>query len=455
VGSESYSLIPQGRFTGQLPLADDPRVVFMSSLDLSRFLVHPLTPSPQASEPVPATERSAVESATLPEEQIVTGNTSHTRPENRAFYPALDGMRAIAFLMVFFAHYCGMPWGWAGVDLFFVLSGFLITGILFDSRDDPHRVRNFYVRRTLRIFPLYYGVLLLLLPFVYRQLTWSWLVWPAYLGNYARFFSPYAPGSSLQIMADVQPYLQTSFLKTRHITVYLGHFWSLCVEEQFYLVWPWIVFWIRDRRRLLWICAASVPICLAARLAGQSLLPTWMLDQQILYRATPFRFDALLLGGCLALSLRGPGARVLLRAARLALPLTLTALFLWCLSTPAHFWRHQPDRYPAWTFTWGLLGIDVLSALIIVAAIQPRLLIYRALNQRALRWLGRISYGAYVLHDIPHHIYLDIARIVAPTHVYAAVVGIALISTCILSWLSYRFFESPFLNLKERWTIRS
>lgn len=103
--------------------------------------------------------------------QIVTGNTEHTRPENRAFYPALDGLRAIAFLMVFMEHYLEFPWGWAGVDVFFVLSGFLITGILFDSLDDPYRVRNFYVRRTLRIFPLYYGIMLALV------LSWPLIHW--------------------------------------------------------------------------------------------------------------------------------------------------------------------------------------------------------------------------------------------------------------------------------------
>jgi len=90
----------------------------------------------------------------MPTSLPVTGNTERTMPENRAFYPALDGLRAIAFLMVFFQHYYSIPWGWTGVNIFFVLSGFLITGILFDSRNDAHRARNFYIRRTLRIFPL-------------------------------------------------------------------------------------------------------------------------------------------------------------------------------------------------------------------------------------------------------------------------------------------------------------
>jgi peptidoglycan/LPS O-acetylase OafA/YrhL len=407
-------------------------------------------PAPQVSEEInsPSCQETAI-----PEEQIVTGNTSHTRPENRAFYPALDGLRAVAFFMVFFQHYGEMPWGWAGVDLFFVLSGFLITGILFDSRDDLHRVRNFYVRRTLRIFPLYYGVMLLILPFVYRELSWSWLIWPAYLGNYARIVGPYTTGSVLQHLADFQPVIYTKIPGIHPITLGLGHFWSLCVEEQFYLVWPWIVFWVRDRRKLLWICAMTIPICVGARLAGQYSLPAWMLEKEVLYRATPFRLDALLLGGFLALWLRGKRAALLLRAARLVWPAALTALLFWAVFAPSHIWQ-KPYHYPAWKFTWGLLTIDLLSALIIMLAIQPGSLVYSALNQRPLRWLGRISYGAYVLHDIPRDLYIGAAHRLFPAHVVPVATAIAFFSTCLLAWLSYRFFESPFLNLKERWTVR-
>jgi peptidoglycan/LPS O-acetylase OafA/YrhL len=421
-----------------------------TAIRLATLSNHPLT--------VPASEESMSQAEAhvsdrqempVPDDEIVAGNTSHTRPENRAFYPALDGLRAIAFLMVFCVHYIYMPWGWAGVDVFFVLSGFLITGILFDSLDDLHRVRNFYVRRILRIFPLYYGVMLLLLPFIYGQLSWSWLLWPAYLGNYARFFHPYVVDTPAGNLADFQLILQVG----NHARLYLGHFWSLCVEEQFYLIWPWIVFSIRDRRKLLWICAASIPVCLAARVMGHHLLPLWMLHSEVLARATPFRFDALLLGGCIALWLRGPHADLLLRAARIAWPPVLAALFLWAALTPGHFWQ-QPYTYPTGVFTWGLLGIDFLSALVIVLAIQPRSIVYRVLNLRALRWLGRISYGAYVLHDIPHALYFSLAQAFFPTHAKRMGPLIALISTCFLAWLSFRFFESRFLDLKERWTIR-
>jgi peptidoglycan/LPS O-acetylase OafA/YrhL len=385
----------------------------------------------------------------------VTGNTELTQPENRAFYPALDGLRAVAFLMVFFGHYMNLPWGWTGVDLFFVLSGFLITGILYDSRNDPHRARTFYIRRTLRIFPLYYGIMLLFVvtrPLLHWQIDWSWLVWPAYLGNYARFVHPYVSYSPLQKLADFQTY---GVLHGHHAIFYLGHFWSLCVEEQFYLLWPWLVFWIRGRRALLWVCAATLPLCLLARVLTQSLLQggghQWMLDKELLYRATPFRLDALLLGGLIALLLRGPLAGALLRWSRPALVLAGALVLLWAALTPSHGVFNASHPYPDWKFTWGLSVIDLLAALLILAALQPASVVYRVLSLRPLRWLGRISYGAYVLHDVPHILYGNLGFRLVPNHPKGVGTLIALASTLLLAWLSFRYFETPFLNLKSRW----
>jgi peptidoglycan/LPS O-acetylase OafA/YrhL len=385
--------------------------------------------------------------------QIVTGGTGQTRPENRAFYPALDGLRAIAFLMVFGQHYAQLPWGWTGVDLFFVLSGFLITGILWDTRDYQFRVRNFYLRRTLRIFPLYYGVMLAILLFQ-PMMHWDWnsdfLVWPAYLGNFVRFVHPYADGSAFQRLADFQILPVTP---RHHGRLLLGHFWSLCVEEQFYLIWPWVVFRIRNRRVLLWICGSSILVCLAMRLAGAALLPQWMLDNEILYRATPFRLDALLIGGWVALWLRGPHKDALLRCVRWLAPIAFAVVIAWMLYSPyGHVWK-TAYKYPPWKFTWGLTIVDLLFAGIVILAIQPGTWVYRGFKASWLRFIGRTTYGAYVLHDIPH-MYYGALTLHLPYPTIAAKV-LALVCTFVLAALSYRFFETPFLNLKERWTVRS
>ena len=383
----------------------------------------------------------------------VTGNTTRTRPENRAFYPALDGLRALALLMVFLQHYLAQPWGFTGVDVFFVLSGFLITGILWDSRSDTYRVRNFYVRRTLRIFPLYYGVMLAVLvsqPLFHWQWNWKWLVWPAYIGNFARFVHPYLVGDPMQRLADFQI---KGTLGTRQTTLFLGHFWSLCVEEQFYLIWPWFVFYIRSRRVLLWICASSVFVCLALRLWGSAVLPGWMLDNEVLYRATPFRLDALLFGGFLALMLRGPSREALLRYVRMIAPFVAVAFLAWVVfSSYGHIWGTH-YVYPAWKFTWGLTAVDILAGIAILLAIQPGTVVYRIFRVKPLRWVGRISYGAYVFHDIPHLLYSRFGYGLYPKHAGIAVSAVALVSTLAIAHISFRFFESPFLNLKERWTL--
>ena len=405
----------------------------------------------------------------MPNSLPVTGNTEITEPENRAFYPALDGLRAVAFLMVFFWHYVAMPWGWAGVNIFFVISGFLITGILFDTRHDRHRVRNFYLRRALRIFPLYYGVLvalLLLYPLAHWQLSWQWLVWPGFVGNFPAYLHPYVEGSASQHLADFK-------LTANHVAFYsplnLGHFWSLCVEEQFYLFWPWVVFWVRDRRMLVWICAASVPLCLFARILGSNLLPRWMLEQGVLSHLTLFRVDDLLMGGLIALLLRGPMARGMLRWSRVAAPIAFAIVTIWFCVTPVRHFAAVPYPYPQTMPTWGFTAISALTGLVMLVAIQPGTVLFRALGLYPLRWMGRISYGAYVFHDILHvtygHVLYHIAIRVLPRDgvivraIYAnlelQVVTFALLVTVLLAWLSFRFYETPFLNLKERWTIRS
>ena len=175
---------------------------------------------------------------------------------------ALDGIRGVAVLLVMIGHgvvfggfstrsgwdavfNAGAKTGWVGVDLFFVLSGFLITGILFDTRGSEHYFRTFYVRRFLRIVPVYYAVLLLYCLWGHAlidaaespELSWNGLAWAAtYLSNYPTGLHGWG----------VLPHP-------------VRHLWSLAIEEQFYLLWPLLVYRV-DARRLMTICLVAVGV---------------------------------------------------------------------------------------------------------------------------------------------------------------------------------------------------
>src|SRR3954471_12053673 len=255
--------------------------------------------------------------------------------------PALDGLRGIAILAVLIYHYAfelqhGHGLGGAiyellhqgrhGVDLFFVLSGFLITGILLDSRDSPRYFSTFYARRTLRIFPLYYGVLfvvLVLLPLLAAP----------------------APGAQ-KVMHD-QPWLwcyganvlmtltgNRALFNAEHFN--LGHFWSLAVEEQFYLVWPLLVL-LLSRRALIGICVACLPISLALRLyfiaRGNSAGADFF---------TASRMDALAVGALVATLARQPAGLAALR--RPARWIVIIGLLIWMAALPStggKFWKYS------------------------------------------------------------------------------------------------------------------
>ena len=213
--------------------------------------------------------------------------------------PALDGLRGIAILLVMFYHFTqtyiyyfsGILYkcfdiGWCGVDLFFVLSGFLITGILFDAKNDPHYFRGFYMRRVLRIFPLYYGFLFVLFvlvplehpfPSLIRQhiteQVWLW----SYLTNFAYCFSP-------------QYFIQK---------LHLAHFWSLAVEEQFYLIWPAVILFLQPKTAI-----RVSAICIGAALFLRFVLIWDHVNAVTIFNLTPCRMDSLATGALCALLIR-------------------------------------------------------------------------------------------------------------------------------------------------------
>jgi peptidoglycan/LPS O-acetylase OafA/YrhL len=214
-------------------------------------------------------------------------------------------MRGLAILMVLLVHFVGnmLPtnqveraivlvtgYGTYGVDLFFILSGFLITGILYDARNKPHYFRNFFMRRILRIFPLYYGVLALLF-----------------------FVTPLIPllqGATLDYLLQRQAWAWL-YAVNIHVAVhgewslsYINHFWSLSIEEHFYLFWPLVVFLLARRPQLLVAVSLGLSLCaIMARLTGSLMgLSGWITGV-----LTPFRLDGLALGGFLAVAARQPG----------------------------------------------------------------------------------------------------------------------------------------------------
>ena len=374
-----------------------------------------------------------------------------------AYYVALDGLRAVAVIMVFFQHYGAghafiFGWGWAGVDVFFVLSGFLITGILYDSQTKSHRYRDFYIRRTLRIFPLYYfvwAVVLLLGPLAHWQWNLRWALWPAYLGNYARFFFLHQPGDpyrfdKLTFGAPVSTWFGYPF----HL--YIGHFWSLCVEEQFYLVWPFVVYSVRKRATLIKICTAVIIMSPLMRAALSVFLSPQLLRMELFYRSLPTRLDALLIGGLVALLLRGPEEAILRRFRRPLLAAS-SALFvaLYFASTKLLALPLEGSA-SNWIGIFGFTLIDVFAAALILECIHPGSHLGTLLSWKPLRALGIVSYGFYVYHDLLHDFYSDWAHRLSDRYAYPLTLMIAFAATLLIAALSYRLIEKPLLRLKDR-----
>jgi peptidoglycan/LPS O-acetylase OafA/YrhL len=363
--------------------------------------------------------------------------------------PVLDGIRGIAIALVlvhhfvFYAglartatldHYLGVlgDAAWIGVDVFFVLSGFLITGILHDTKEGPRFFRTFYLRRTLRIFPLYYGVL-----------AATFLVAPAVLG---RPLFGEASGNALWYW---------SYLSNVDVALHgwqqpleLGHFWSLAVEEQFYLLWPLAVFTF-GRRSLLRIVAGCTVVALLLRVAAPPLL-----SPLSAYVLMPMRMDALGAGAFLALLVRGPaGWRVLGPWPKRVLAASLFMLGVLFL------WRRGLSELDVVVRTAGYPVIAAATAALIAVAVaaERRTPLRRMLSSSLLVTLGKYSYGLYVFH---HVVVLTLRERgfqagLFPTLGGSELPGLVVFSAVAMTlsyasaWASWHLWETRFLRLKR------
>lgn len=346
---------------------------------------------------------------------------------------SLDGIRGLAVLLVVFFHYqervgTGVfgvvaSTGWAGVDVFLVLSGFLITSILFEQRGTDHFFRNFYIRRALRLFPLYYFILLIIAVCTpIFHIRW-------HLGQLGFFF--YSTNYVLSVHGDYGTMGPFD----------LFHTWTLSLEEQFYILWPWIVGGLGlSRRALIRVCVGGIVLAPVIRF----VLLHFQVEPWFIAGSLPTRMDSLLIGAALALipmpSLRT--ARVVALVAVLPLPLVVwKAHSLFFLAAP---WQGI-----------GFSCVGFLAAAVLVLSMYPATLLHRVANWEFLRFYGRYSYGIYLWHYLfseqffafrvwmlglsPHRIPMSLAAFLL---ILAASTGIAVVS--------YRWLEAPFLRLKHR-----
>ncbi len=364
---------------------------------------------------------------------------------------ALDGLRGLAFLMVFVYHaYHPDPstpfqfgtevligritgYGWLGVDLFFVLSGYLITGILLKQRRSKHYYRDFYARRALRIFPVYYLAVVLAL----------WLVPALHLQGPA--------GGPYPWTVQIWFWLNLSNLVTAFnplLVIPLTHFWSLAIEEQFYLVWPWLLRRL-PRRGLLWTTLGL----LTAGEIGRNLPYVVSLVQRypnFSYRITPLHCDGLLCGALLALLLQSPdyvSAAQLRRALTVVLWATAVLVCGLAYGCSATGWN-------VFLVRWSYLaaGVFFTSVVGLILVRGPGFWLSRWFSARFLRWIGALSYALYVVHLTGLHLgRLLVSCLPGLSESVAAqlVPPVSLILCLAAASLSRVLIERPALRLKR------
>ena len=359
------------------------------------------------------------------------------------YLKSLDGIRGIAVLLVIMIHSHLCSFGWVGVQMFFVLSGFLITRILVSDSCQNLKgyLLRFYWRRGLRIWPVYFGFLTVCIISYFlikipesTPTAWPWLVTFTY--NFGRFLPGFADSN------------------------YYGHFWTLCVEEQFYLVWPFAVFFLSPiaLRRVVIAMVVAGPV---VRFVSGFCLGAWLETPAQIAKAVhslpTSHLDAFAFGALLTMLPTKLGEWLKWRAmkvffAMLAVTVIAGLTHAFILKTnglePAWLALGYGGMADYFQYTWTYTLLNATSAALVFCALQPTIL------QRWLTWpwllhIGKISYGLYVFHlplmHISHSIWPAGYHSVQGLTRFAIYFLVALA----LSTLSYRIFEKRFLGLKD------
>lgn len=332
---------------------------------------------------------------------------------------SLDGVRAVAVLVVFFSHSIGdrLPGGYVGVDVFFALSGYLITSLLFREWESTGRIAlgAFYARRALRLYP----ALVLSLAIV--------AVITPVLGVSWRLYGIDA--------ATALTYTYDFWRLTPDHDTLIGPFWSLCVEEQYYLLWPLLLSWLLRRGTTAAIRGTAVAAAVAFAVQA-SLLP--VLGGRNLYFLPLGHADELLIGSLLGLVL---AARPVPRLRRL---LTGPASWLAWVAIAVVALKGTNSQ-SSWLYLGGLAAIACCACLIIGhLVLRQSSLMSRLLNWQPLVWLGERSYAFYLLHFALFALFRDFGL------PYREVLPAALLCNVVLIGLSFRFVEKPILQRYKR-----
>ncbi len=330
---------------------------------------------------------------------------------------AIDSLRGIAVLMVIGIHYeiPGFRSGFFGVDIFFVISGYLITSLIINEFNQNHIINlpRFYLRRVLRLYPALLLLIIFLSPFLSIQTIFSALF---YFYNWARALQLFPVSSE-----------------------FVGHLWSLSVEEQFYLIWPPILYFLL-RSRIKKVELFFVPLIFAVFSFLVRIVLLYLgnsVDRIVMGIDT--HSDGLFIGCALALLLAFEVA-IPKRIEKFLVSFPIMALILAV--------RIEINYNLSFVAVGYFIIALAVAVLIFWIAKQPSMLVIRFLTNRPLAWVGKVSYGLYLWH---WPIWTLFHRF-APTNPYLG--WISLVITFAVTFLSFQYYESPILRLKDRLAVK-
>ena len=326
---------------------------------------------------------------------------------------SLDGLRGLAVLLVLLYHHALLKLGWLGVDLFFVLSGFLITGVLRRSRNDKSYWAGFWIKRVTRILPPFLVVLCAATALGYAP---------------AKLFFLY-----LATLGDVVAVLHPSVLTVRPL-------WSLAIEEHFYFLWPFAVRYLA-RRSLIRTLSVLLVLEPALRFATSYF---GHVGRDVIYFLTPFRLDGLVLGSLLALLLESQQAKQKLQQVSPVLCAATALLYVaFCAVLRISF--TPGGTSPSYNALSYLLVALTVFWLISSLLLHPEGVGTRIFAWRPLAWVGRISYGVYlyqvfILYFVTSFTHARMKRAIVVTGPL----------TLLVAWISFRYMEEPLILWGKR-----